>query len=92
MAYQFKHFERLAGEGATLTLWGYTTEDAPAVVAGSGYFNAAAGMLRVGDHIMVNQLDAGGALVAAGTIVVNSIAAGVVDCTDPTSLTVTDAG
>jgi hypothetical protein len=34
------------------TLWHYTTIDS--AVTGAGYFNSAAGMLRVGDIVIVN--------------------------------------
>lgn len=36
------------------TLWHYTTPDPSAAVDSSGYFSAAADMLRVGDFIFAN--------------------------------------
>jgi hypothetical protein len=41
------------------TLWHYKTNDTAAVVDTSGYFNDAAGMLRVGDFIFGNSNAAG---------------------------------
>lgn len=36
------------------TLWHYRTSDAATAVDNSGYFNAAANMVRVGDMILAN--------------------------------------
>lgn len=41
------------------TLWHYTTMDAVVAVEKTGYFNKAAGMLRVGDMITTNVDTAG---------------------------------
>jgi hypothetical protein len=62
------------------TLWHYKTNDTAAVVDTSGYFNDAAGMLRVGDFIFGNfDLDG---TPSHGVMVVRSNAAGVVDTAD----------
>lgn len=59
------------------TLWHYKTADAPTTVDTTGYFNEAAGMLRVGDFIMANT-NVGGA-VQSGVLVVTDAGAGTVD-------------
>jgi len=55
------------------TLWHYKTPDSTTTVDTSGYFNEAAGMLRVGDFILASASSSG------GVFVVNSNAGGVVD-------------
>ena len=55
------------------TLWHYKTPDLSDTVDTSGYFNEAAGMLRVGDFILANASPTG------GVFVVNSNTGGVVD-------------
>jgi hypothetical protein len=72
-------------------LWSYRTEDAAATVDTSGYFNAAAGLLRNGDIIIRVTINGSGAAQTAGFHLVNQVnAAGVVDTTDVLALTVTD--
>jgi hypothetical protein len=77
------------GNGA-FTVWLYRTEDATATVDTSGYFNAAADLLRPGDWIMRTTVNSSGVPQTAGTHLVVSNAAGVVDVADTTALTVTD--
>jgi hypothetical protein len=60
------------------TLWHYRTADAAAVVDTSGYFNDAAGMLRVGDFIFGNF----GGTPGHGVMAVLSNSGGVVDVAD----------
>jgi outer membrane protein assembly factor BamB len=55
------------------TLWHYKTPDAADAVDTTGYFNDAAGMLRVGDFVFANTGTMG------GVFVVNANAGGVVD-------------
>jgi len=55
------------------TLWHYKTPDSTTTVDTSGYFNEAAGMLRVGDFILASASSSG------GVFVVNSNVGGVVD-------------
>jgi hypothetical protein len=64
------------------TLWHYKTPDAAAAVDTAGYFNPAAGMLRVGDFIFANASTGG--TVESGVFIVASNAGGVVDVTDIT--------
>jgi len=64
------------------TLWHYKTPDAAAAVDTAGYFNPAAGMLRVGDFIFANASTGG--TVESGVFIVASNAGGAVDVTDIT--------
>ena len=59
------------------TLWHYKTADASTTVDTTGYFNEAAGMLRVGDFVMANT-NVGGA-VQHGMLVVTNADANTVD-------------
>lgn len=49
------------------TLWHYVTTDAATVVDTTGYFTAAAGMLRTGDMILANTGSGAGVYVAASS-------------------------
>lgn len=60
------------------TLWHYASPDADTAIDGSGYFNHAADMLRVGDLIMANTA-VGTDSPAAGIFVVRANTAGAVD-------------
>lgn len=72
-------------------LWSYRTADAPATVDTSGYFNEVARLLRLGDLIYRLTIDGAGTVVSAGWHVVMSIsAAGVVNVSDTTTLTITN--
>ena len=53
MAYNPKNLSVLAYANG-FTLWHYTSTDDGTVVDNTGYFNAAADMLRVGDMILAN--------------------------------------
>jgi hypothetical protein len=64
------------------TLWHYKTADTAAEVDSEGYFNPAAGMLRVGDFIFANASITG--TVESGVFIVSSNAGGVVDVADIT--------
>lgn len=70
------------------TLWHYKTPDTAADVDSAGYFNEAAGMLRVGDFIFANaSVDA---TVESGVFIVRSNAGGVVDVADITGFGLTN--
>jgi hypothetical protein len=72
-------------------LWSYRTQDAPAVVDTSGYFNQVARSVRQGDFIFRSTVDGAGAIVSAGVHVVLTVtAAGVVNVSDTTAFTVTN--
>ena len=87
MAYNSNNLSALTYANG-FTLWHYKTPDAAAAVDSSGYFNNAAGMLRVGDFIFANASITG--TVQSGVFIVNSNAAGVVDVADITSFGATD--
>jgi hypothetical protein len=74
MAYDSNNLSALTYANG-FTLWHYKTPDPAATVDTSGYFNEAAGMLRIGDFIFANT---------GGVFVVNSNAGGVVDVADIT--------
>lgn len=76
--------------GAAPSVFSYRTQDAPAVVDTTGYFNEVRDLLQVGDFIMRASVDAGGNLVTAGLHVVRLKTASTVDVTDTLALTVTN--
>jgi outer membrane protein assembly factor BamB len=78
MAYDSNNLSALTYANG-FTLWHYKTPDAADAVDTSGYFNEAAGMLRVGDFIFANTGATG------GVFVVNANAGGVVNVADITS-------
>lgn len=87
MAYLSKDLSVLAYANG-FTLWHYTTADAASVVDTTGYFNAAAPMIRVGDIVIANLETAG--TMKAGLFLVSSNANGVVDVNDMTQVGATD--
>jgi outer membrane protein assembly factor BamB len=72
MAYDSNNLSALTYANG-FTLWHYKTPDTDTAVDTTGYFNDAAGMLRVGDFIFANTGTKG------GVFVVNANASGVVD-------------
>lgn len=70
-------------------IFAYKTTDTHATVDTSGYFNSAAGLLKVGDVILVVVLSSG-ALSTAGWHVVVTNTGTVVNVSDVTALTVTN--
>lgn len=87
MAYLSKNLSVLAYANG-FTLWHFATTDLAADVDTAGYFNGAADMLRVGDMIMAN-VDTDGT-PAAGILLVNANAGGVVDVADLTAVGAAD--
>ncbi len=87
MAYQSKNLSVLAYANG-FTLWHYTTTDLDTDVDTSGYFNAAADMVRIGDIVIANA-DTNG-VAKAGLYWVNANSAGVVDVADITQIGVLD--
>lgn len=71
MAYNASNLTRLAG-GSGVSLWHYTTPDAMTVVRASGYFNAAANMLKVNDVIVTITATGGTAAVQLTYVVSNN--------------------
>ena len=88
MAFQSKDLSVLAYANG-FTLWHFTTTDPATDVDTTGYFNAAADMLRVGDMILANT-DTDGT-PAAGILLVASNAARVVDVANLTPVGATDS-
>ncbi len=87
MAFNSKDLSVLAYANG-FTQWHYRTADLDTDVDTTGYFNAAADMLRVGDMILANT-DVNGT-PKAGIFVVSSNAAGVVDVDNLTQFGGTD--
>jgi len=74
MAFDKTKLELLAGGGAVLSLWAYASAtDTGAEIDATGYFNAAATVLKPGDWVLVNAVD------ARGIAVISANAGGVVD-------------
>lgn len=87
MAYASKNLSVLAYANG-FTLWHFTTIDLAADVDTTGYFNAAADMLRVGDIVIANT-DTDG-VPSSGFYLVNANALGVVDVADMTAVGTAD--
>lgn len=83
-----------AGNSNAPRLWTYKTDDATATVDTAGYFNGAAGLLKVGDiiyRVTVTNLGASNEAVSTyGTHIVNANDGTTVDVSDTTAGTVTD--
>lgn len=76
MAYDPNNLSVLAYANG-FTLWHFSTADTATIVSTTGYFNAAADMLRTGDMILAN-LEQDGASIG-GIFFVNQNASGIVD-------------
>jgi len=90
MAYSQTGLQPIGGQGKAGTapqMWSYTSADAIATVNTSGYFNAAADLLKVGDLMYVRD----SATPTASLVIVLSNASGVVDVSDGTAISVADA-
>lgn len=90
MAYSVTGLQPIGGQskaGQAPQLWSYTTTDAIATVNTSGYFNGAAGVLKVGDLVYVFDSNT----PTASLVVVLSNTGSVVDVSDGTSISVADA-
>lgn len=70
--------------------WSYRTDDAAADVDTSGYFNAVAPLLEIGDLILRVTVNGSGVVQTVGWHVVMTKSAGVVNVSDTTALTVTN--
>jgi len=81
MAFQSKDLSVLAYANG-FTLWHYTTIDLATDVDTTGYFNAAANMLRIGDMVLAN-VDTDG-LPGSGIYLIRTNSLGVVDAADMT--------
>lgn len=93
MAFDATNFQALGGQskaGNSPQMWAYTTTDAAADVDTSGYFNAVASILKVGDVILRVTTSSGSVSTAGWHVVMSVSAAGVVNVSDTTALTVTN--
>ena len=90
MAYSATGFSTIAAskKGNSISLYAYTTADAIGDVNTSGYFNALANTLAVGDIIFTSTSTDG--TIAMSIVYVASNASGVVDVTDGMTITATD--
>lgn len=90
MAYSVAGLQPIGGQskaGNAPQMWSYTSADAIATVNTSGYFNAAADLLKVNDLIYVVD----SATPTASLVVVLSNTGTVVDVSDGTAISVADA-
>jgi hypothetical protein len=72
-------------------IWTYKTTDLITAVDGSGYFNSASSLLKVGDLMYVHANSAGTTPTFGFVIVTSITAAGVVDVTNATALGTIDS-
>ena len=90
MAYSATGFSTISAskKGNSVSLYAYSTADAIGDVNTSGYFNALADTLAVGDIIFTRTSTDG--TIALSIVYVASNASGVVDVTDGLTITATD--
>jgi hypothetical protein len=90
MAYSAQGFSTVAASkaGASPAVYAYKTADSLADVNTTGYFNALANTLRVGD--LIYCVTSTGTTIVASFVYVLTNAAGVVDVNDGTVLANTD--
>jgi hypothetical protein len=94
MAFDVTNFQALGGQskaGNSPQMWAYTTTDAAGDVDASGYFNAVASIVKVGDLIYRVTTSSGSVSTAGWHVVMTVTAAGVVNVSDTTALTVTNS-
>jgi hypothetical protein len=72
-------------------IWTYKTTDLITAVDGSGYFNSASALLKVGDLMYVHANSAGTTPTFGFVIVTGNTTAGVVDVTNATGLGTVDS-
>lgn len=87
MAFDIENLQLVASSkaGQAPQFFTYKTDDAATTVDTTGYFNAVASVMRVGDLVYVHA-EAGGTVPTYGFHVVVSNANGVVDVTNATSV------
>lgn len=93
-----KYFTPIGGQsarGKAPAMWAFKTEVTHANLDASGFFNVLSNVLSIGDliyaEVVTNRGASNEALATAGFHVVISNAAGVVDTTNVTVITVTDS-
>lgn len=93
MAFSSTAFQPIGGQskaGNAPQVWSYTTTDSAATVDTSGYFNTVASLVKVGDIILRVTTSSGAVSTAGQHVVMTVSAAGVVDVSDTSALTVTN--
>ena len=91
MAFSSTGFNTVGGQaksGNAPSIYTYASTDAQSVIRASGYFNAVASILKVGDLIFC--FSATGGTPVMSTAYVNSNTGSVVDITDGVTVTATD--
>ena len=91
MAFSATGFNAVGGQskaGNAPAIYTYSSTDAQSVIRVSGYFNAVASILKVGDLIFCYSATGGTPVMS--TAYVNSNASNVVDITDGVTVTATD--
>jgi hypothetical protein len=78
-----------AKAGSAPQLWSYESADAKTTIDGSGYFDSASDLLKVGDLIYVHASTGGTRTFSLHPVVSN--ASGVVDISDGTAISATDS-
>jgi hypothetical protein len=78
MALTLANLENHGGSGAGVKVWSYSTSDNKAAVKGANYFDGAAGLLTVGDRILIHASDADfdahvSAISGAGAVTIAAI-------------------
>ena len=87
MAYNSANLSRVAGASG-FSMWHYTTTDAIADVNTVGYFNDAAGMIKVNDYMVIVTSTGGTPVVSHAYC--NSNTGSVVDIVNGVAITNTD--
>jgi hypothetical protein len=91
MAFSATGFNTVGGQskaGNAPAIYTYSSADAQSVIRASGYFNAVASILKVGDLIFCYSATGGTPVMS--TAYVNSNTGTVVDITDGVTVTATD--
>lgn len=91
MAFSATGFNTIGGQskaGSAPAIYTYSSTDAQSVIRASGYFNAVASILKVGDLIFCYSATGGTPVMS--TAYVNSNTGTVVDITDGVTVTATD--
>lgn len=91
MAFSSAGFNTVGGQskaGNAPAIYTYSSTDAQSVIRASGYFNAVASILKVGDLIFCYSATGGTPVMS--TAYVNSNTGTVVDITDGVTVTATD--
>jgi hypothetical protein len=93
MAYSANGLNLAAGSkaGNAPQFWTYKTTDLITAVDGSGYFNSASSVLKVGDLMYVHANSGGTTPTYGFVIVTGNTSAGVVDVTNATALGTIDS-